>query len=628
MTDPFSSEHLHRLIRDVEDLVSTCRQRQAQEAQTLAAMPQESRLSAANLIHYLAIRDRDVIPLQENLCHLGLSSLGRMEAHVSATLGAVRMALLRLAGLPCDPVGEEPLNGFALGGKQLAENAAKILGDPTPDRSTRIMVTMPTEAAQDPVLISALLSAGMEIMRINCAHDDPPTWLRMVENLRKAEALTGKKCKVAFDLAGPKLRTGPIEPGPPVIHWKPVRDWRGEVISPARIRFYPFDATSLPPVEDGLPLPREDFHRIQPGSLLRLRDARGRRRDLNVVATSGDCAIAECDHTGYVEPGTAIEIISGSHHIGTTAILPFVAPPIPIELRAGDQLVLFLGDTPGLGPSPNDEREGATPARIGCDFSGLFTDCQPGDPILFDDGKITGIIVERHPEELLVEIQRTSKNPGRLRPEKGINVPATSLTTPALTTKDLDDLVHVVPHADMVSLSFVRGPRDVADLVRELDRLHAPHVGIVLKIETRAAFENLGDILLESLRHPPVAVMIARGDLGVELGFERMAEVQEEILWLCEAAHVPVIWATQVLETLAKKGLATRAEVTDAAMSSRAEGVMLNKGPHIVQAVRTLSDILTRMHGHQRKKTARLRRLNVATSDKGHPDRKSDGKAG
>jgi pyruvate kinase len=105
--------------------------------------------------------------------------------------------------------------------------------------------------------------------------------------------------------------------------------------------------------------------------------------------------------------------------------------------------------------------------------------------------------------------------------------------------------------------------------------------------------------------------MIARGDLAIELGFQRMAEMQEEILWLCEAAQVPVIWATQVLESLAKEGLPTRAEVTDAAMANRAECVMLNKAPHIVEAVELLDNVLSRMAGHQHKKTPQLRALNA-----------------
>jgi pyruvate kinase len=107
-------------------------------------------------------------------------------------------------------------------------------------------------------------------------------------------------------------------------------------------------------------------------------------------------------------------------------------------------------------------------------------------------------------------------------------------------------------------------------------------------------------------------IKLARGDLAVECGYERMAEVQEEILWACEAAHTPVVWATQVLETLARTGLPSRAEITDAAMGDRAECVMLNKGPHIGQAVRVLDDILRRMQDHQAKKRAMLRELRLA----------------
>jgi pyruvate kinase len=121
-------------------------------------------------------------------------------------------------------------------------------------------------------------------------------------------------------------------------------------------------------------------------------------------------------------------------------------------------------------------------------------------------------------------------------------------------------------------------------------------------------------MLLKAMQWPSCGVMIARGDLAVECGFERLAEVQEEILWICEAAHVPVIWATQVLETLAKHGMASRAEITDAAMAHRAECVMLNKGPHILSAVRTLDDILRRMQAHQVKKRAMLRQLRLARS--------------
>ena len=113
---------------------------------------------------------------------------------------------------------------------------------------------------------------------------------------------------------------------------------------------------------------------------------------------------------------------------------------------------------------------------------------------------------------------------------------------------------------------------------------------------------NLPDILLTTIGRHPFAVMIARGDLSVEVGSVMLAEYQEEILWLCEAAQVPVIWATQVLDTLAKKGRRSRPEFTDAAMGERAECIMLNKGPFILDALRALEQVLLHMETHQVKR--------------------------
>jgi pyruvate kinase len=165
-----------------------------------------------------------------------------------------------------------------------------------------------------------------------------------------------------------------------------------------------------------------------------------------------------------------------------------------------------------------------------------------------------------------------------------------------------------------VGLSFANTAHDVELLLQQLESLGKHPPAIVLKIETRRGFENLPHMLLTAMRAPCCGVMIARGDLAVECGFERLSEVQEEILWICEAAHVPVIWATQVLETLAKEGMPSRAEITDAAMGHRAECVMLNKGPHVLSAVLALDDILRRMQAHQTKKRAMLRELRLAHS--------------
>ena len=115
-------------------------------------------------------------------------------------------------------------------------------------------------------------------------------------------------------------------------------------------------------------------------------------------------------------------------------------------------------------------------------------------------------------------------------------------------------------------------------------------------------------MLVQAAGQQPTAVMIARGDLAVEIGFARLAEMQEEILWIGEAAQVPVIWAIQVLEHLIKKGMPSRGEMTDAAMAARAECVMLNKGPHLMEAIAELDALIGCVEEHQHK-TPRLRRL-------------------
>jgi len=177
-----------------------------------------------------------------------------------------------------------------------------------------------------------------------------------------------------------------------------------------------------------------------------------------------------------------------------------------------------------------------------------------------------------------------------------------------LTPKDLQDLDFVAAHADLVGFSFVQRPSDITRLQAELTsrRPGRPLQPIMLKIETQLAVQNLPRLIVQAGGSHPVAVMIARGDLAVELGFGRMSEMQEEILWLCEAAHVPVVWATQVLEGLVRDGSPSRAEATDAAMGQRAECIMLNKGPFLAEAITFLRDVLRRMDRHHRKNSARL----------------------
>jgi pyruvate kinase len=375
-------------------------------------------------------------------------------------------------------------------------------------------------------------------------------------------------------------------------------------------------------------MPPAWLDRLRPNDSVRFRDARDARRKLEVVEVTERGIWAETSKTAYVTTGTVLRRDPGRGQ-GKRSARVGVLPPgeQTITLRPDDVLLITRDDAPGRPASHDSAGRLLTPATIGCTVPSVFEQVQAGDPIWFDDGKIGGVVERVDPTAVLVRVTRARPKGARLREDKGINLPESRLEIDALTPKDLEDLTFIAEHADVVELSFANRDRDVELLERELTRLGPRRPGIVLKIETRRGFENLPEMLLAAMRWPCSGVMIARGDLAVETGFERMAEVQEEILWISEAAHVPVIWATQVLETLAREGAPSRAEITDAAMGHRAECVMLNKGPHVLSALRVLDDILRRMATHQTKKRAMLRELHLAHAllDQDEDDLDDDG---
>jgi pyruvate kinase len=361
-----------------------------------------------------------------------------------------------------------------------------------------------------------------------------------------------------------------------------------------------------------LSLPDDFLQKSQLGDEIRMCDIRGKKRRANLIGENGASRIAELDQTAYLEEGMVIALYRGDELLAETRLgqLPEVIEPL--LLVKGDRLQLTLNDEPGRPALLDGNGQVVEFARIPCTLKEAFGTVKAGERIWFDDGKIGGTVIGNDGQIITVEITQTGANGSQLRPEKGINLPDTDLQIPALTDKDLNDLSAVVEYANLIGFSFVRTPGDVEALQRKLTELGAQHIGVILKIETRQAFENLPQLMLASLITPPVGVMVARGDLAVEIGFERLAEVQEEILWLSEAAHVPVIWATQVLEGMATKGAPSRAEVSDAVMSGRAECVMLNKGPYIIETVRFLNSVLERMDAHQTKQRQMMRRLSVS----------------
>ncbi len=612
------TEHLIPAIESLRRHALDVERAHAREIEAVHPRHQDS---ARNLLHYLALRQSDIRDLQRELGMLGLSRLGRAEAHTLSSLDAVLAALHAMAGR--EPPRRRTRHGqvgIAGGALHLNDHAETLLGKPGGRRATRIMVTMPSEAATEPGLLTDLLRAGMDVMRINCAHDDADAWLAMIRNLRAAEAATGRACRVYADLAGPKLRTGDIRPVGRVIDFKPRRDVWGRVEQPARVLLIPRGQTTSPTAQDVdavLPLEPALLAQAKPGDRLELEDNRGSHRRLHLVERRGESLLAHAERHVYLSDGAACILYRGGDQLAAGRVGPLPERVLPLTLKVGDRLLLTPEDQPGEHARLDTQGRVERPASIPCTLPAVFDAAAPGQRIWFDDGRIGGRILANSGREIGVEITHAAPEGSRLRPEKGINLPDTRMDIPALTPKDLEDLRALAGQVDIVGLSFVRAPEDVHALQAALRALDAGGVGTVLKIETPQAFENLALILLAALASPPVGLMVARGDLAVEVGFERLAEVQEEILWLAEAAHVPVIWATQVLEGMAKRGLPSRAEVSDAAFGVRAECVMLNKGPYIIETVAFLADLLQRMQAHRDKTRPMLRRLAVSQLKKG-----------
>jgi pyruvate kinase len=440
----------------------------------------DHKMNAANLLHYLVLRSRDIRELQDSLHSCGLSSLASAESHIRGQL----LEILKRLGKETSDTWN--VCTYAKSKQSLKEKSIALFGEKTGDAIPYIMVTFDKKFANDYGKIKGLLQSGMNIARINCAHDDEAAWSAMIQHVRRASTVTNLPCKIYMDLAGPKIRTS-------LNHKKKLKIKEGKKI-------YLLGSDSL-----------------------------NRDHD-NVIG----CTIQE----------------------------------IPGQLKAGEL-------------------------------------------VLFDDGLVETKVEKVEGNIASLRVIRISGKKPRLKPGKGINFPNSNLAFPVLSKFDKKCLEFIKNNADMVGFSFVKNADDIDELRKEIG--DKKEMALVLKIETPEAVKNFPQLLFRSMQEKNIGVMIARGDLAVEIGFERLSEVQEEILWICEAAHLPVIWATQVLETLNKSGIATRSEVTDAAHAGFADCVMINKGAHVIRVIESLKDILLRSGGHHVKKRFTFRPLSIAT---------------
>jgi pyruvate kinase len=608
-SNPWNEDVCLELLEQLWALRQSMLDSEKRHAIAISAVGAHQRESARNLIHYLALRATDLRKLQEKLSWLGVSSLGRAESHVLANLDKVIGILHRLTGQPWQDHSEDEPAGSVSGRQLLQSHTKALLGPALRERRVRIMVTLPSEAAKDYGLVRRLVQAGMDVARINCAHDDAQAWQAMAQRVRRAAKAAQRDIQILMDLGGPKIRTGAVAPGPAVIKLKPERDALGNAVASSRLRIEAAGSstsTTSTTVRARIVADAGWLAPLRVGKQIEVTDARTKKRRLLVVECDADGVVAECLETYYLTPDTALSYKSERGH-KVLSIYPDGIEPLPGVLR------LHRGDRLHLTRDGNGQEN-----QIACTLPQVFTQVHAGERVWFDDGRIGGVVRRASAKGLEVEIVQAREGGESLLADKGINFPDSHLELPALTDKDLQDLQTVAQIADLVGLSFSQEAADVHQLLQTLQDQGGKRVGVVLKIETMRGFENLPELMLAAMAAPSAGVMIARGDLAVECGYERLAEVQEEILWCSEAAHMPVIWATQVLETLAKSGVPSRAEISDAGMGVRAECVMLNKGPYITEAIRMLDDILRRMAGHQTKKTSLLRALRAWDSEEPH----------
>ena len=335
------------------------------------------------------MRRKDLRGLQVELAQLGMSSIGRAEAYALSSVNNVLGLTDRLLGERQRSDADVPPCDHALGAKLLGRNTRRVLGAARRHRAARIMVTMPSDAARRLGLVHDLLKDGMDCMRINCAHDDPSMWSAMLRHLRKARAACNRDCTILMDLAGPKIRTGAIEPGPAVRKIRPSRDAYGRVTRPARLLLSAKRSAPGPGAAADAVLCVDDklLAGLRRGDSLRFLDTRGRRRHLNVAAVTPDGVLTEMDRTAYITNGTTLSRAGRGKHPRVKADVRGIEPVAgTIFLSSGDSLIIASGPAAGTPARVDSSGRVLQVARVPCTLPAALASVKAGERVSFDDG--------------------------------------------------------------------------------------------------------------------------------------------------------------------------------------------------------------------------------------------------
>ena len=619
---------LNELIRGVDSLLTMLSEVDQDKRDRIDAADAEHREGVRNVQHFARLQADDARHIVAQLRAVGIRVSD--QAPVADQLRAAKTLVQNLGGQSSDDGGAEGESyditrlsaAIERSQEQLASNSSALLGEPRDGMPSCVMVTLPTEAADDPDLVQSFADAGMDIARINCAHDTPEAWRAMAANVRAASTRVGRDIKISMDLPGPKLRVGAIEPGPRIARTRVTRTKTGRILTPSKLWITPFDhnATTPAPVPEGLPgrptlaiqVDPEWLQTVNEGDELSMLDARGSKRYMTVHKVTDEGVLAYGRRNVYLANGSLVAcqyIKTRIHGIGRSEQR--------VHVDVGSRLTLTSDPTP---TDPTDD----IPA-VNCGEPQAIRSLDVGSIVLFDDAKIEcevtsvtragekdaeGNTAEYDSAELVaVHTREGGKN---LREGRGSHFPGIHVPLPAMTDEDRAILPEIVRTADIIAPSYVRSAEDLTEILDAIEKeidvaasenedpaavsARIRNLGVMLKIESEECYNDLPNVVTELLRHRNSGVMIARGDLAMELGFSRMSEAREQIMDVANAAHIPTIFATQVLETMAKSGLPSRAEITDADVALRTQGVMLNKGTHIPDAINILNSIGTALN--------------------------------
>ena len=416
-------------------------------------------------------------------------------------------------------------------------------------KHTKIVATVSDQRC-DVAFVEALYKAGMNVVRLNTAHMMEEGLTRVVNNVRTVSDRIG----ILMDTKGPEVRTTTT------VNKEPIPFKTGEIV---KVIGNPDQETS----HDCICVSYKNFvNDLAIGSDILIDDG---DLEMKVTGKSGDCLLCEIQNDATLGSRKSVNV----PEVRTTTTVN----KEPIPFKTGE-IVKVIGN-------PDQE---TSHDCICVSYKNFVNDLAIGSDILIDDGDLEMKVTGKSGDCLLCEIQ----NDATLGSRKSVNVPGVRINLPSLTEKDRNNILWAIDHdLDFIAHSFVRNKQDVLDIQRILDERNSP-IKIIAKIENQEGVDNIEEIL-----EVAYGVMIARGDLGIEVPAEKIPGIQRMLIRKCVEVKKPVIVATQMLHSMINNPRPTRAEVTDIANAIyyRTDALMLSGetayGKYPIEAVQTMTKV-------------------------------------